>query len=1620
MGAIMGSQNVCIRYHRVAIVFLVMVLPSLSLGDNWDHLNPAGTPDGVYGHSMVTLSNGDILLFGGENATGDVFNDLYAFKDNQWNTVQPEDGPPPDRRNHRSWTRNGRMNVFGGLGEDGHLLNDMWIYDPQTNKWSQVACANDPPAPRYDHVAWTDGTKDYIYGGVGTDGSPRSDIWVYDPQTNEWSQRGYAPMTVAGTSAAARDGNLYVLAAFANDAVLKYDPSEGNWSEINTGNPHPDPRPHSLCPAVFEKSEPNRWGQHITLFGGQGSVLEDTWTFNLQTGTWTRGSDMPVALMSGAAAWHEGKILLFGGLKEDGSVSGETYMYTPDVTEEDPNAQDTEWTRQTVPPSVGYLDGIHFINQEVGWAVGGGVYAGNPVILHTTDSGENWTTLTPGITTDMRKCYFINENVGAGICPASPKFSIQNTQDGGSNWAPAQFPDLDGDLNDIQLNSETLGWAVGHYFLDNTQTVLILHTTDGENWSQSTTPATPGDLNSIFFIDALKGWAVGKSRTTDAPLILFTQDGGQTWTEQPNPSQSGFLQHVFFFDGTSGWAVGGTGWTAEDQVALLNTTDGGQTWIEVNTGLNSMANEVYFYTADEGYMVVNTRAAQPSNQWNLTLFKSTDAGGSWNPVLNTIDGGFASDAVLVRGSLWAWIVGTYANQEPLISKAVLVSKKTNATLALDVAPAQAKADGCTATPSGEYDFGTEVNCVATPNAVKGWNFKEWTGDLSGAGNPITVTMNDDKQGTAHFVQPVLTISGVNRKTFICPDMTKDSPYIEIGKLILSANDVDNWLLKGLSFTAFGGYGENDDHDVIDAKLEIAGQTVITEYGQEEAMQLKFSFLTPISIPASGSVSAILSYKMREKKLPLEYIVDYGAECDASKVNAEPQTLQNYIELGSFSSWAYLAAVENIVQGEHYANLQSALEDAAEGDIMEVCCGIHEYKESFVIFQDNLILRSKKGRDETILKSEDSHVVDLNWCHGAVLEGFTLQQMDPVQLGVLLVRANNVKIRNCRFLGGFRGIVIESANLFSEGIEIIQNQFDNNQIDIQGSRIKNGFIKYNQFRNFKIGIEIRSSEFVQIIGNTFSYDTQNAPFIDSDEYFGINVELTDYVRIQNNVINMRQPEGSPPICTGIYCSYRSGRTVMTGNIIKGAGRGVDVTRSESVLITRNDILSNKTGVMIRNKSNNASIVANTFKYNTDNAYFVENSKSVTIDNNICRWNGWPEPENSVGKSSGASKTETAGGILLDEAFVTIRNCQFLQNNDYGVRCINGSNAIIQNNNFSGTEGFAVVNEDETVTLDATANWWGDAGGPNNAGDRVQGVLDASGWLEEPVTLVLSASANKRYLLAGESDTTRFYLQNWETETDQVTLTVTDSLGWLTSPNEMTVQMSDSLGADTTIHFLVPPEMLIGTVNKFVVRAQSQTNGAWTAADSFRVAVCEHVLTDIHVSPVADTLRPGETLQFYAGGYDLRGIAMEFDPQWTATGGTIDSTGLYTAGPTEGTFVVTVSDPVTGLIDSTQVIISSTASMSRQESEKPKKFALMQNYPNPFNPVTLIQFLLPRESRVSLTVYNLLGERVAELVNDLKPAGKHSIQFDASNLSSGIYLYRIQMGGFGAVKKMVVLE
>jgi hypothetical protein len=143
----------------------------------------------------------------------------------------------------------------------------------------------------------------------------------------------------------------------------------------------------------------------------------------------------------------------------------------------------------------------------------------------------------------------------------------------------------------------------------------------------------------------------------------------------------------------------------------------------------------------------------------------------------------------------------------------------------------------------------------------------------------------------------------------------------------------------------------------------------------------------------------------------------------------------------------------------------------------------------------------------------------------------------------------------------------------------------------------------------------------------------------------------------------------------------------------------------------------------------------------------------------------------------------------------------------------------------------------------------------------------------------------------------------------------------------------------------------------------------------------------------------------------------------SGGGVASNESYTMMSTQGQPLIGVSQNDSFRVQSgfwAQIALSPATSVDQRDDSLPYQFRLDQNYPNPFNPVTQIRFSIPEENRVRLVVYDLLGRKVADLINEDIQPGEYTVSFEAGNLPSGIYIYRLQSGSYVNQNRMILLK
>jgi len=264
---------------------------------DWNEFPPVNGPGARSGASAATLSDGRVILFGGEDSNGILLDDLYITNGITWNALQPQNDPPAPRRDHDAWVYNDKMYVWGGLGENGQVYDDLWVYDVATNTWEQIAAGNLRPSPRYGHstTPLPDGSA-LLFGGTDRDGSPLADLWLLKPD-GSYAQLLSSQFPYYAPTAQLSGNYLYVFGI--PGLVSRYDMVNGIWEYLERDVPG-----YRYSTSAFGQ---NGNGEGITyLFGGlkeDGTESDGVFEYNLDTGAVTeRPERMPLPLAHHASA----------------------------------------------------------------------------------------------------------------------------------------------------------------------------------------------------------------------------------------------------------------------------------------------------------------------------------------------------------------------------------------------------------------------------------------------------------------------------------------------------------------------------------------------------------------------------------------------------------------------------------------------------------------------------------------------------------------------------------------------------------------------------------------------------------------------------------------------------------------------------------------------------------------------------------------------------------------------------------------------------------------------------------------------------------------------------------------------------------------------------------------------------------------------------------------------------------------------------------------------------------------------------------------------------------------------------------------------------------------------
>ncbi len=340
------GRTTAVVYVIWALLWL-LVAPSV-YADRWMAATPKGEiPSARSGHTMVCIGT-MIYLFGGKSESGELLNDLYCYdaSRNRWFREVIETSPPPAREGHTAVAYFGKMFIFFGRGSGGDL-DDIWCYNPATKSWYKPPSKGTAkPEGRFYHATAVCRDWAIIYGGrqtqnlLKTDSSNQilGDTWRYNLKDGTWVKGSVNPHHRYGHSMVCSGVKVYSFGGATEQGITSdlwvYDPSNNTWSEAAPME--------GMLGRVFHLStydDENKimyiWGGSTRLIGngptGLTTELGETWSLDLNTGTWTKKAEGPPLTQAAgvfipASQLGSANMVVFGGLSNT-SPQQDTFIY---------------------------------------------------------------------------------------------------------------------------------------------------------------------------------------------------------------------------------------------------------------------------------------------------------------------------------------------------------------------------------------------------------------------------------------------------------------------------------------------------------------------------------------------------------------------------------------------------------------------------------------------------------------------------------------------------------------------------------------------------------------------------------------------------------------------------------------------------------------------------------------------------------------------------------------------------------------------------------------------------------------------------------------------------------------------------------------------------------------------------------------------------------------------------------------------------------------------------------------------------------------------------------------------------------------------------------------------
>jgi hypothetical protein len=570
-------------------------------------------------------------------------------------------------------------------------------------------------------------------------------------------------------------------------------------------------------------------------------------------------------------------------------------------------------------------------------------------------------------------------------------------------------------------------------------------------------------------------------------------------------------------------------------------------------------------------------------------------------------------------------------------------------LITEVEPPEAADDGCTAEPALVQDLtlGTTVPVLAT--RVGAWNFVEWTGAAVGRSATTDAAITQEQnEAVAHFVKPVLTLSGKGESQAYPPVDTNLTHPVTIMGLTIAVSVDAGWTVTSIEFVSSGQNG-NELTDLENVQLWKGSQFL----GQSVYLEDNGRVTLPVNtfIPAGSSIQLELRYKFDTNRIALLPLPkEYRVETSVSRVQAVPTepAYANFAKLPPEpieGGPIMIAPVWNDTTMEGFPTIQSAIDDpdTEDFDIIYVSPGI--YTENVKV-NKGVVIRSFSGPDQTIVQANlpMESVFHLTQS-GASVEGFTIRGASSLGTAGVQVGASST----ANFIGKSSPSPADFSDIFVISNRVGQNDLGVKLMNVSGCRVESNLIIGNQ------------SQGLTLIGGNSGVVRDNVISGNDGHGIGLYISATSYAII-GNLIGLR-PDGTqawPNNGNGIYADSTS-----SANTIGGTDLDDD-----------NTISGNKLNGLLLESDDNL-VLGNTIGLNLNASAPVPNSESgivISGSSNVIGGSSASEPSGNL-----ISANLMNGLELLPPATGNIIQGNIIGSDVTGVRDLgNGANGIIISN------------------------------------------------------------------------------------------------------------------------------------------------------------------------------------------------------------------------------------------------------------------------------------------------------------------------------------------------------